>query len=92
MLKKQLFILVVAATALFGLAKGYASDASVLRCRATEESRIAAGQCGAHGCDCGILKSECAAEIEFMKTVSPGAAAWMRSKYAIDHACKRKDH
>jgi hypothetical protein len=66
-----------------------ASDADVLTCRATEDARISAGQCGVHGCDCGILRSQCASSREFLKSIDPYSAAYMRGKYAYDQACRR---
>jgi hypothetical protein len=66
-----------------------ASDADVLACRATEDARISAGQCGVHGCDRGILRSQCGESREFLKSIDPHIAAYTRGKHAYDQACGR---
>jgi hypothetical protein len=66
-----------------------ALDADVLACRATEDARISAGLCGVHGCDCGILRSQCRESREFLRSTVPGIAAYTREKHAYDQACGR---
>jgi hypothetical protein len=66
-----------------------ASDRDVLQCRATEAARQIAGQCGAHGCDCGILKSECAASLKYLNSglMDYEGAGYQREIYAYRHDC-----
>jgi hypothetical protein len=66
-----------------------ARDAAVLTCRASENERTIAGLCGTHGCDCGILTSECAASREFLNSISDHeSAAYRREAAAYAEACK----
>jgi len=73
---------------LYGLvlsASAFADDRAVLQCRATEGQRLLAGECGAHGCDCGVLKSECGKTLQWLKTNGEGRArqegrAWQESR------------
>jgi hypothetical protein len=69
----------------------YASDASVLACRATEAARFAAGECGAHGCDCGLLRKECGASKRYQKSFDREGRkgmGYLREKYAYAHDCE----
>jgi hypothetical protein len=65
------------------------TDRDVLQCREEENSgkRI----CGAHGCDCGLLKSECAASRKYLDSgmMDPEGAGYQREKYAYEHNCVR---
>jgi hypothetical protein len=70
-----------------------ASDAGVLSCRKTEDAKMAAGLCGAHGCDCGLLRSECAATRKHLRSFDAngrGSMAYFREKYAYNQDCKSK--
>jgi hypothetical protein len=65
-----------------------AGDREVIKCRASEGARQMAGLCGAHGCDCGILKSECSSTAKFLSEIGPDGRAYMENKFAYDRACK----
>jgi hypothetical protein len=79
----------LAALMVAGATSSWATDGDVLRCRATEAAHTQAGQCGAHGCDCGLLKSECAASWKYLNSgaMDPQGAAYMREAYAYKHDC-----
>jgi hypothetical protein len=67
-----------------------ASDADVLACRATQNARVFAGKCGGHGCDCGLLRSECGASKRYLESFDREgreSAAYTREAYAFAHAC-----
>jgi hypothetical protein len=66
-----------------------ANDRDVLQCRASEAARQAAGKCGAHGCDCGLLKSECAASLKYLNSglLDHEGAGYRREAYAYGHDC-----
>jgi hypothetical protein len=83
-------IVTIALAALMITAPAYASDADVLACRATQDARGSAGQCGAHGCDCGLLRKECAASKLYLKSFDREGregAGYMREAYAYAHDC-----
>src|SRR5262245_60538161 len=73
-----------------GLVKDYDHDAAVLECRASENYRIAHGQCGAHGCDCGILKRQCADTLKWMRQAEKegrdDSRAYFEAEYAYQQA------
>ncbi len=71
--------------------QAYASAAGVLACRATEAARVAAGECGAHGCDCGLLRKDCGASKRYLKSFDREgrkSMAYMREAFAYTHDCK----
>jgi hypothetical protein len=78
--------------ALMVAAPAMASDSEVLACRATETARQAAGKCGAHGCDCGLLKSECAASLKYLNSglMDDEGAGYQRELYAYRRDCVGK--
>jgi hypothetical protein len=63
------------------------TDREVMQCRQEENSgkRI----CGAHGCDCGLLKSECAASLKYLNSglMDREGAGYQREAYAYAHNC-----
>jgi len=73
------------------ITSAHAGDREVIQCRATEDARQRAGLCGAHGCDCGLLKSECAASLKYLNSFDyegRQGAGYMREAYAYEHACR----
>jgi hypothetical protein len=80
----------LAALLVTAMSPAYASDADVLACRATQDARISAGDCGAHGCDCGLLRKECGASKRYQKSFDREgrkSMAYLREKYAFAHDC-----
>ena len=61
----------VPAAGTYGLKRNHVT---IAQCRATEGARIAAGLCGAHGCDCGMTAKECkAARPEIQRCIEKGS-------------------
>jgi hypothetical protein len=90
---KKILALTAAIVALgFSPTHAHASDAQVLECRATQDAKISAGMCGAHGCDCGILSSECSAAKKYLNSFDAEGRQGMnyvREAYAYAHDCRK---
>jgi hypothetical protein len=86
-LRKVLIAAVIAAWPMSAVSVVRASDRDVLQCRATESERQRAGLCGAHGCDCGLLKSECSASRKYINSNIGAGAGYQRELYAYEHDC-----
>jgi hypothetical protein len=65
-----------------------ASDAKVLECRATQDAKISAGMCGAHGCDCGNVQHQ-KNYLDSFDAKGRQGMNYVREAYGYTHDCRR---